>query len=246
MNTNWSHPLEQQTVRQAFIRYLVPSILGMLVVGFNFIIDGIMVGHKLGSTALAGIGIASPVYTLFVAMSLWIGMGGATLYSTHMGEKDLLKAKQIFSKSITIILLATLVIGLTAFSFKDALVYALGANAETFPHAADYMNIMLLFGFVFTIENALSIFVRNDGNPNTSMYAQITFAVANIVINYVMLYVLEWGVRGVALGTIISAFLALLVLLTHFFKKTTISPSLVSSGTGSCCLPLHLSGFQAF
>ncbi|MDQ0173134.1 MATE family efflux transporter [Paenibacillus tundrae] len=220
MNTNWSHPLEQQTVRQAFIRYLVPSILGMLVVGFNFIIDGIMVGHKLGSTALAGIGIASPVYTLFVAMSLWIGMGGATLYSTHMGEKDLLKAKQIFSKSITIILLATLVIGLTAFSFKDALVYALGANAETFPHAADYMNIMLLFGFVFTIENALSIFVRNDGNPNTSMYAQITFAVANIVINYVMLYILEWGVRGVALGTIISAFLALLVLLTHFFKKT--------------------------
>ncbi|MCG7380968.1 MATE family efflux transporter [Paenibacillus sp. ACRSA] len=220
MNTNWSHPLEQQTVRQAFIRYLVPSILGMLVVGFNFIIDGIMVGHKLGSTALAGIGIASPVYTLFVAMSLWIGMGGATLYSTHMGEKDHLKAKQIFSKSITIILLATLVIGLTAFSFKDALVYALGANAETFPHAADYMNIMLLFGFVFTIENALSIFVRNDGNPNTSMYAQITFAVANIVINYVMLYVLEWGVQGVALGTIISAFLALLVLLTHFFKKT--------------------------
>ncbi|KQY86750.1 MATE family efflux transporter [Paenibacillus sp. Root52] len=220
MNTNWSHPLEQQTVRQAFIRYLVPSILGMLVVGFNFIIDGIMVGHKLGSTALAGIGIASPVYTLFVAMSLWIGMGGATLYSTHMGEKDLQKAKQIFSKSITIILLATLVIGLTAFSFKDALVYALGANAETFPHAADYMSIMLLFGFVFTIENALSIFVRNDGNPNTSMYAQVTFAVANIVINYVMLYILEWGVRGVALGTIISAFLALLVLLTHFFKKT--------------------------
>ncbi|WP_315794404.1 MATE family efflux transporter [Paenibacillus sp. BIC5C1] len=219
MNTNWTHPLERQSVGKAFVSYLVPSILGMLVIAFNFIIDGIMVGHKLGSTALAGIGIASPVYTLFVAMSLWIGMGGATLYSTYMGKKDLTTARQLFTKSITIILLITMVIGYTAYSFRDKLVFALGANTETFPFAADYMNIMLLFGFVFTIENALTIFVRNDGNPNTSMYAQITFAVANIVLNYISLYVLEWGVRGVAMGTIVSASLALLVLLTHFFRK---------------------------
>jgi putative MATE family efflux protein len=219
MNTNWTHPLERQSVGKAFVSYLVPSILGMLVIAFNFIIDGIMVGHKLGSTALAGIGIASPVYTLFVAMSLWIGMGGATLYSSYMGKKDLATARQLFTKSITIILLITMVIGYTAYTFKDKLVFALGANTETFPFAADYMNIMLLFGFVFTIENALTIFVRNDGNPNTSMYAQITFAVANIVLNYITLYVLEWGVRGVAIGTIVSASLALLVLLTHFFRK---------------------------
>ncbi|MCP1424539.1 putative MATE family efflux protein [Paenibacillus xylanexedens] len=220
MNTNWMHPLEGQSVGKAFISYLVPSVLGMLVVAFNFIIDGIMVGHKLGSTAMAGIGIASPVYTLFVAMSLWIGMGGATLYSNAMGRKDITSAKQIFTKSIMLIMLVTVAIGYVAFTFKDKLVYSLGANAETFPFASDYMNIMLLFGFVFTIENALSIFVRNDGNPNTSMYAQITFAVANIIINYITLYVLEWGVRGVALGTIVSASLALLVLFTHFFKKT--------------------------
>ncbi|MCG7386469.1 MATE family efflux transporter [Paenibacillus sp. ACRRY] len=220
MNTNWTHPLERQSVGKAFVSYLVPSILGMLVIAFNFIIDGIMVGHKLGSTALAGIGIASPVYTLFVAMSLWIGMGGATLYSTYMGKRDITTANQIFTKSITIILLITMAIGFTAFTFKDQLVYALGANAETFPYAADYINIMLLFGFVFTIENALTIFVRNDGDPNTSMYAQITFAVANIVLNYITLYVLEWGVQGVAIGTIVSASLALLVLLSHFFKKS--------------------------
>lgn len=239
MNTNWTHPLEEQSVGKAFISYLVPSVLGMLVVAFNFIIDGIMVGHKLGSTAMAGIGIASPVYTLFVAMSLWIGMGGATLYSNAMGRKDITSAKQIFTKSIMLIMLVTVAIGYVAFTFKDKLVYSLGANAETFPFASDYMNIMLLFGFVFTIENALSIFVRNDGNPNTSMYAQITFAVANIIINYITLYVLEWGVRGVALGTIVSASLALLVLFTHFFKKQIISRSPGSNGTTNCWLPFY-------
>ena len=246
MNTNWTHPLERQSVGKAFVSYLVPSILGMLVIAFNFIIDGIMVGHKLGSTALAGIGIASPVYTLFVAMSLWIGMGGATLYSNYMGQRDMTTAKQIFTKSITIILLITMAIGYTAFTLKEQLVYALGANAETFPYAADYINIMLLFGFVFTIENALTIFVRNDGDPNTSMYAQITFAVANIVLNYITLYVLEWGVQGVAIGTIVSASLALLVLLSHFFKNPIILLSLGSNGIPNCSEPLFLLVFPAF
>lgn len=124
MSMNCTHPLERQTVNQAFISYLVPSVLGVLVIAFNFIIDCIMVGHKLGSTAMAG-----------------IGMGGATLYSNHMGRKEHKKAKEVFTKSIILIALITMAIGYTAYTFKDKLVYALGANADTFPFASDYMNI---------------------------------------------------------------------------------------------------------
>lgn len=215
-----THLLDTQSVGRAFLRYLIPSMLGMLLVAVNIVVDGVMVGNKLGSTALAGLGIASPVYTIFVAMSLWIGIGSATLYSQAMGAKEHHKAQTIFSYSVTIITVATLVIGITAFMFRDPLIYALGANAETYPYASAYMNVMLLFGFVFTIENAVSIFVRNDGNPNLSMMAQITFALFNIVINYFVLYVFELGVASVAMGTIIAAFLGLMVLFTHFLRKT--------------------------
>ncbi|SFL21975.1 putative efflux protein, MATE family [Paenibacillus sp. 1_12] len=215
-----THILDTQSVGQAFLRYLIPSMLGMLLVAVNIVVDGVMVGNKLGSTALAGLGIASPVYTIFVAISLWIGIGSATLYSQAMGAQEPHKAQTVFSYSVTIIFAATLVIGITAFMFREPLIYALGANADTYPYASAYMNVMLLFGFVFTLENALSIFVRNDGNPNLSMIAQITFALSNIVINYVILYVLKLGVAGVAFGTIMAAFLGLMVLLTHFFKKT--------------------------
>jgi putative MATE family efflux protein len=212
--------LDTQSVGKAFLRYLIPSMLGMLLVAVNIVVDGVMVGNKLGSTALAGLGIASPVYSLFVAMSLWIGIGGATLYSQSMGAKEPHKAQTVFSYSVTIIFIATLLIGITAFIFRDSLVYMLGANAETYPYASAYMTVMLLFGFVFTVENALSIFVRNDGNPKLSMMAQITFALSNIVINYIILYVLELGVASVAFGTIIAASLGLLVLSSHFLKKT--------------------------
>ncbi|MGG4220589.1 MATE family efflux transporter [Paenibacillus jamilae] len=213
--------LETQSVGRAFLRYLVPSILGMLLVALNVVVDGVMVGNKLGSVALAGVGIASPVYTLFLAISIWISIGGATIYSQAMGAKKVTKAKQVFSQSVTLIVLITLVIGVIAFIFREQLIYALGANAETYPYVSAYLKVKLLFGFVFTLENTLSVFVRNDGSPNRSMAAQITFALANIVINFIVLYVLELGVAAVAFGTIIAAFLGMLVLLPHFLKKSS-------------------------
>ena len=213
------NPLETQSVGRAFLRYLIPSLLGMLLVAVNIVVDGIMVGNKLGAEALAGIGIASPVYTLLIAMSLWLGIGGATLYSQAVGARDTDKAKRIFAQSLTVIFSVTLIIGVTAFIFREPLVYGLGANSDTYPHAMAYITVMLLLGFVFTVENALSIFVRNDGNPNLAMAAQITFALSNIGINYIVLYVLDLGVAGVATGTIIAASLGLLVLLTHFTGK---------------------------
>lgn len=54
----------------------------------NLAVDGIMVGNKLGPVALAGVNIAGPVYTIFVGMSLWLGIGGATLYSQAWGGRN--------------------------------------------------------------------------------------------------------------------------------------------------------------
>ncbi|MFK3939175.1 MATE family efflux transporter [Alkalihalobacillus sp. NPDC078783] len=215
----FTNPLDTQPVGKIFLKYLVPSLVGMLLMALNFVADGIMVGNRLGPVALAGVGIAGPVYTVFVAMSLWIGIGGATLFSQAMGAKDPKKAQFIFTQSLIVIFSATLVIGIIAFFFREPLVYALGANEETYPYASAYLNVMLLFGFVFTIENVTSVFVRNDRNPTLAMSALIVTAVTNVILNYIILYVLNLGVAGAAYGTIISAALGVGVLSLHFFRK---------------------------
>ncbi|MEG0260117.1 MAG: MATE family efflux transporter, partial [Lysinibacillus sp.] len=113
----------------------------------------------------------------------------------------------------------TLIIGLTAFTFRTELAYFLGANADTFAYTSGYLNVMLLFGFVFTVENAFSILVRNDGGPNTAMIALISTSVVNIVLNYVFLFVLDYGVEGAAIATVLGALVGLIILSTHFFRK---------------------------
>src|SRR5690625_1037746 len=211
--------LKTEPVTRIFFKYLIPSLVGMLLMAVNIVVDGIMVGNRLGEVALAGVGIASPVFTLFLAMSLWIGVGGATLYSQAMGREKPKKAQYIFTFSLVFIGIFTIVIGVTALIFQEQLTYFLGANEETYPYAKDYLSVMLLFGFVFTIENALSIFVRNDQNPNLAMIGLIVTSVTNIGINYYFLYVLNLGLAAVASGIIISSFIGVLVMSTHFFRK---------------------------
>ncbi|WP_373894883.1 MATE family efflux transporter [Virgibacillus sp. CBA3643] len=216
---NKTQMLDAAPVGKVFFKYLIPSLTGMMLMALNIVVDGIMVGNQLGPVALAGVGIASPVFTIFIAMSLWIGIGGATLFSQEMGAKDPRRAQFIFTHSMVLIAVFTVIIGLSAFVFQEQLAYMLGANEDTFPFTIDYLHIMLLFGFVFTIENALSTFVRNDQNPNLAMIALIITAVSNIGINYYFLYVLDLGVAAVAAGTIIASFLGVLVSAIHFFRK---------------------------
>lgn len=211
--------LDTESVGKSFLKYLIPSVVGMLLMAVNIIIDGIMVGNKLGPIALAGVGIAAPVYSIFVAMSLWIGIGAANRYSVMMGAKRLDQARIIFSHAISTIFILTLIIGFTAFMFRTELAYLLGANADTFEYTSAYLNIQLVFGFIFTVENAFSILVRNDGGPNTAMTALITTSVVNIILNYVFLFKLNLGVTGAAIATVLGALVGLIILSTHFFRK---------------------------
>ncbi|TWT05357.1 multidrug efflux MATE transporter FepA [Planococcus sp. CPCC 101016] len=212
--------LDTESVGKSFARYLIPSTIGMLLMAVNIVADGIMVGNRLGSVALGGIGIASPVYTLFVAVSLWIGVGAATRFSSLMGAKRTDEAHTVFSHAIATIFIVTLLIGLVAFPFRTELAYLLGANADTYPYVANYLYLILLFGFIYTIENTLSIMVRNDGSPNLSMVALIVTAVLNIALNFMFLFMFNFGVKGAAAATLIAAFVGTLILATHFLKKT--------------------------
>jgi len=211
--------LDTESVGRSFLRYLIPSIVGMLLMAVNIVIDGIMVGNKLGSVALAGVGIAVPFFSIFVGISLWVGIGSANRYSLMMGAKRPDQARIIFSHAISTILILTVIIELFTFTFRTELAYFLGANVDTFKYTSGYLNIMLLFGFVFTAENTFSILVRNDGGPNTAMIALISTSVVNIILNYVFLFIFEMGVQGAAIATVTGAFVGLIILSTHFFRK---------------------------
>lgn len=212
------NPIETRPLKPLFLSYLFPAMIGMLLMSVNILVDGIFVSHGVGPSALAGVNIAVPIFSILLSISLWIGMGGATLYSISLGEGNKQRAHQLFALAFTTMLMVVItIIGLLAFNLKE-ISYIFGASDVTFPYVQQYLHVILLFGVFYTIENLLSIFIRNDGNPRLAMLGLITTSVLNIILNYVFIFVLNYGVTGCALATAIATIIGTSVLCLHFFR----------------------------
>lgn len=205
--------------RKLFAKYLIPALLGNMLMAINVLIDGLFVSHGVGEQGLAGVNIAVPIYNLITSVSLWIGMGGATLYSIAHGQNKQHRAKEIFTHSIALTIITTGLLIVSFLLFEQPLAYLFGANDSIISYVDGYLHIILLFGFVFVFENILSIFIRNDGNPTLAMAGLIVAAVVNIILDYLFIFIFQWGVEGAAYATVIGTFIGLIVLLTHFFTK---------------------------
>lgn len=214
-----SNRLQSQSAAKSFYQYFIPTFLGMMLMSVNIVVDGIFVGHGVGSVALASVNIAVPVYSIIISISLLIGVGGGTLYSNAMGEGNTQKAQRIFTTAIAFITVITILISLISYLYMEPLAYLFGANEETLTYTMDYMRILFIFGLVIAWENCMSVFVRNDGDPKLAMIGLVISAVLNIALNYWMVFILKWEVTGAALATVTATIVGLLVYLTHFLKK---------------------------
>ncbi|WP_199690008.1 MATE family efflux transporter [Clostridium sp. 1xD42-85] len=211
--------LGTQSVKKSFFQYFLPTILGMMLMSVNIVIDGIFVGNGVGPLALASVNIAVPVFSIIISISLLIGVGGGTLYSIAVGAGDKEKAKRLYTTSFVLLTVITIFIGIIGLVFIEPLAKLFGANTETLPYALDYMRIMFIFSLILAWEVCLSIFVRNDGDPQLAMAGLIVSAIVNIVLNYLMIFILEWEVTGAAIATSVATLVGLLIYTLHFLKK---------------------------
>ncbi len=211
--------LGTQSAAKSFFQYLIPTLLGMMLMSINIVIDGIFVGNGIGSVALASVNIAVPVFSIIISIALLIGIGGGTLYSMAMGEGNTERAKQLFTISTVLVTFITFGMSVIGYFNMESLALFFGANEETLPYVVDYIKILFIFSLFIAWETCLSIFVRNDGNPTLAMVGLIVTAILNVILNYWMIFIWELEVTGAALATTIATIIGLIILMTHFFKK---------------------------
>lgn len=217
--TSTAKLLREQPIRKVFFKYLIPSTLGLLLMSINIVIDGIFIGHGVGADGLAAVNIAVPIYSFFFGISLWVGIGGATIYSIQIGKGEVAEAKRTFTLSWATAIVATIIVTVISLIYMEPLAFFFGANEVIIDLVLDYMFVILAFGIVFVLESMLSVFIRNDGNPMLAMTGLIVAAVGNIILNYLFIFVFGWGVKGAAYATILATGLAFVIMLAHFFLK---------------------------
>ncbi|STP06446.1 MATE family efflux transporter [Helicobacter canis] len=215
--------LKNDSIIKLFFYYFIPALCAMLALSTYSTIDGIFVGQKIGTDGLAAIGACWAVFPACIAYELLFGFGGAAIVSYFLGSDRAARARLVFSSIFYFVAISSLAIGVLGFIFVDEILGFLtrgkDISSEIYALARIYLQITFL-GMPFLILHPLSdIFVVNDKRPVLGMLAMILGSASNIALNYVFLFVLDMGIEGSALATILAHFIGFSVLVSHFVRK---------------------------
>ena len=206
-------------INKVYKAYLLPTILAMITGSIYVIVDVLFVAVFLGSDALAAFNIGMPVYTLYSAISLLFGVGASTTMSILMGRNDTENSNKVFSFAIIGNLTIGISIAVVGTIFLEPLSIALGATEELLPLVKSYLFPIHSTCFVYILNQCMQVIVRADYNPKLVMLAAVLGNVTNIVLDYVFVVELKWGLFGASFATAIGPFVAIFVLSFHYILK---------------------------
>lgn len=187
-----------------FIRFVVPSIFGLLAVSSAGVVDGIFVGNYVGPTALAAVNLVTPLYSLFFGLCVMMMVGGVVVAGKALGKGDARQASNIFTKSFLVILSYALIsAGLTHF-FAEEVARLLGAKEEVLPLTTEYIRVVGPFLFFMAPAYVLSGFARVDDAPNFALLGLALVAFCNMALDALFIKAWGWGISGAAYATGIS------------------------------------------
>ncbi|MXP76782.1 MATE family efflux transporter [Lachnospiraceae bacterium WCA-9-b2] len=201
-----SQRLGRAPLGRLMVSLAVPAVAAQLINVLYNIVDRIYIGHieGYGDVALTGVGVTFPIIMLISAFSAFAGMGGAPLASIELGRKDVGKAELILGNSAGMIVLFSIVLTIGFSIFKTPVLYAFGASDVTITYAQSYIGIYLIGTIFVQVAVGLNTFISGQGESRTAMLSVVIGAVLNIILDPILIFVMDFGVRGAAMATVIS------------------------------------------
>ncbi len=213
-------------VWQNIVAQSIPLILAQLVQLLYNVVDRIYIGHLPGadSMALTGIGLVFPLTTLIAAFTFLFGTGGTPLFSIARGAGKEERAGKILGNTLTLLLATSVVMLVVCYLFRRPVLYLFGASDASYVYANAYLRIYLL-GTPFTmLATGLNGFINAQGFPRIGMMTTLLGAVLNLVLDPVFIFVLQMGVGGAALATVISQAVSCVWVLRFLTGKKALLP----------------------
>lgn len=199
-------------VVENILKLAVPMTMAQLINVLYNIIDRIYIGRipENATLALTGLGLCLPIVSMVIAFANLFGMGGAPLCSIERGRGNDMEAEKIMGNSFVLMVVFGLVLTVLGLVFKKPMLYLFGASDLTYPYADQFISIYLL-GTIFVMTGlGMNSFINSQGFGTVGMMTVLLGAVSNIVLDPIFIFLLNMGVRGAALATVISQFLSAL------------------------------------
>ncbi|WP_143693923.1 MATE family efflux transporter [Vibrio rotiferianus] len=211
--------LKTDPISKSFYQYLWPALTGMVIKSLFIMGDALFIGLGVGPDGLGAIALVIPPFSIFTAIAMMVGIGGAAKMSIEIGKGNTESSQMWFSQSMLITTLLSTITVTLALIWLDDLIALMGASGNLAQLAHDYLVVLLPFFTLYSLAWVLSCFVRNDTNPKLATYAMSIGAITNLAFDYLFIIEMNMGMKGAAYGTAIAQAVIALILLTHFVRK---------------------------
>lgn len=188
-------------IPRLFMKYALPGVAGLLFLGIQSVIDGIVLGRFVGANALASVNLVLPCYSLISAFAIVMGIGGQTLVSISLGRGDKQEANDALRSVFVFLLGMSVVVSLVIFLSAGKIASFLGANEVLLPDAVHYIRALVPFFPLLCAMFFGDYIIKAMGHPLYATSVMGMTVVLNIVLDLVFVAVLGWGVMGAGLAT---------------------------------------------
>ncbi len=198
----------------------LPTIFSLMMMSLYGVVDGLFIGNMVGDVGLAAINVAWPIPAFITATGVGIGIGGSVLIGNKRGQGLEKESYEIFNITFTMLFVAAVLLTLVLFFTYPSILYLFGANGELYNQACYYLQIIICSAVFQIMSAGLVPILRNYGFSVEAMYCMVTGTFCNVIINYTLICRMDMGMRGAAMGTMISQCIVAVFAFTTILRKT--------------------------
>lgn len=193
--------LDKKITAKSLFLFSLPSIIGMVFMNLYTMVDGMFVSRFVGTDALSAINIVFPIIMTVIAISTMLSTGGNAIISKKMGERKENEARKDFSTIVFISIALSVIISILSFIFINPLLKFLGANDSIYNYCFNYAVISLIFLPATMFSVVFQTFFITIGKANLGLTFTIIGGISNVILDYVFIKVLNFGISGAAIAT---------------------------------------------
>lgn len=190
-------------VASALIKLGVPTMIGMLISALYNAIDAYFVGG-LGMSQMGAVSVVFPIVQIVAGIGMMFGTGASSYISRSLGKGDHEEANRAASTALFFSLLVGAVVILGIMAFLDPVLISLGATDTILPYGRDYVQIYGIGAIIQVFTVTMNSLLTAQGATNFTMIAMLTGSVTNVILDPIMIYALDWGIKGAAIATVLS------------------------------------------
>lgn len=208
--------LNERSLLSQFLHFVAATVASLMVFSLYSIVDGLMVAKGVGEYAMAAVNLAVPFTNVLFSIGVIFAVGTSTIIAIYLGQNQGEKANSLFSQNTVLLTCIGLTITVLVFVFLEPFAVLLGAKGVTYQYTIDYLRGLAPFALCFIVSYNMEVLIKTDGYPRLAILTVITGCLANCVLDYIAIFVLDLGVWGAAFATGLSQLLTCIIYLRHF------------------------------